>query len=220
MEFLTHETHYRMPSAMQRLKDARITVCGAGALGANAAESLARQGVGTLVLIDRDRVEESNLCTQPYLRTDVGAPKARVMAHALTRAVGCAVSGQCLELGTVNARKLLKGSTLVLELFDNTVSRALVQKTCAELGIPCVHAGTHADYSEITWDPGYRVPDDTGLDPCNYPLARNLVLLTVAALGEVVVDFLVNGVMRNLTLTLRDLCVRESPRWPPGDAAK
>jgi molybdopterin/thiamine biosynthesis adenylyltransferase len=43
-----------------------VTVCGAGALGANITENLARSGAGSLVVIDRDRIEERNLSTQPY----------------------------------------------------------------------------------------------------------------------------------------------------------
>ncbi len=48
---------------MQRLRQVLVTVCGAGALGANLAENLARQGFTRIRVIDRDRVEERNLST-------------------------------------------------------------------------------------------------------------------------------------------------------------
>ena len=55
---------------------------------------------------------------------------------------------------------------------------------------------------------GYRVPDDGGLDPCDYPLARNLVGLAVAVASEAAVGWLAGGARRSYTITLRDLAVR------------
>src|SRR5215210_4253538 len=83
-----HEERYRSEAVMRRLRDLPVTVCGAGALGANIAESLVRTGFGRLKVIDRDRVEERNLSTQPYYRSDVGAFKAKILANMLYRAVG------------------------------------------------------------------------------------------------------------------------------------
>ncbi|GCE21821.1 ThiF family adenylyltransferase [Dictyobacter kobayashii] len=52
-----------------------ITICGAGTLGANVAETLARMGFTRLRVIDKDRIEVRNLSGQPYSRAEVGAPK-------------------------------------------------------------------------------------------------------------------------------------------------
>jgi hypothetical protein len=60
----------------------------------------------------------------------------------------------------------------------------------------------------VIWDDHYRVPDDSGGDVCDYPLARNLVLLAVAVASEVVVRFLADGVRENWSVTLRDFGVR------------
>src|SRR5947209_2622287 len=89
-----HERLYRSPEMMARLSEFAVTVCGAGALGANIMESLARSGFGRLAVIDRDRVEERNLSTQPYHRSDVGAAKAKMLANSLYRAVGAAVEAR------------------------------------------------------------------------------------------------------------------------------
>jgi tRNA A37 threonylcarbamoyladenosine dehydratase len=59
-------------------------VCGAGALGANIAESLARSGFCQLRVIDR--IQDRNLSTQPYYRSDIGAFKAKILANNLYRA--------------------------------------------------------------------------------------------------------------------------------------
>ena len=58
MSIFFHEQLYRTPDLMAQLKDFTVTVCGAGALGANITEDLARSGFGKLVVIDRDRIEE------------------------------------------------------------------------------------------------------------------------------------------------------------------
>ena len=68
-----HEQLHRTPALMTKLREFPVTVCGAGALGAYITESLARSGFTKLRVIDRDRIEERNLSTQPYYRSDKGA---------------------------------------------------------------------------------------------------------------------------------------------------
>lgn len=70
--------------AMRRLKDARVAVFGIGGVGGHAAEALARSGVGTLDLIDNDRVSESNLNRQIVaLQSTVGRYKTEVMRERI-----------------------------------------------------------------------------------------------------------------------------------------
>src|SRR2546426_416002 len=112
-----HEQLYRSPDLMARMREMAVTVCGAGALGANTAESLARSGLARLKVIDRDRIEERNLSTQPYYRSDIGAFKAKILANALFRALGVTVDARVEELTPSNAGKLLGGSDLVIDAF-------------------------------------------------------------------------------------------------------
>lgn len=208
MSVFFREQLYRSGETMARVRACGVTVCGAGALGANVLESLARQGFTRLRVIDRDRVEERNLSTQPYYRGDIGARKAEVLANALYRALGVEVEAHADELTAANARKLLAGSDLVIDAFDNSAARRAVQEHCAPTGVPCLHAGLAGDYAEVIWDESYRVPSAAQDDVCDYPLARNLVLLTVAVVCEVVVAFVATGARQSYTVTLRDLAVR------------
>lgn len=205
---LYHEQLYRTGAAMRTLGEVSVTVCGAGALGANITESLARQGVGRLTVIDRDRVEERNLSTQPYYRTDVGAQKAKILGNTLYRALGITVQAHPVELTSANARKLLAGSGLVLDTFDNSVGRQAVKDACEQAGIPCLHVGLAGDYAEVIWSPVYRVPSAAQDDVCDYPLARNLVTLAVSIACETAVRFLLTGEQNSYTLTLGDFAVR------------
>lgn len=206
-----HEELHRTAGLMRRLRDVSVTVCGAGALGANLTENLARQGFGNLTVIDRDRVEERNLSTQPFYRSDIGAAKAKLLANALYRALGVAVTGKVEELTPANAAKLLTGPGLVIDTFDNSLGRQAVKDACMTLEIPCLHIGLATGYAEAIWNEGYRVPSAANDDVCDYPLARNLVLLAVAAASELVVGWVATGERRSFTLTLDDLTVQAFP---------
>jgi len=185
-----------------------VKVCGAGALGANIVESLARSGFCQLRVIDRDRIEERNLSTQPYYRSDIGAFKAKILANNLYRALGVSIDAHSKELTPANADRLLVKSATVIDTFDNSVGRQAVKDYCASVSIPCVHVGLAADYSEIIWNPHYRVPSAANDDVCDYPLARNLVMLTVAVACEVIVRFVATKEQQNLTCTIGDFAVQ------------
>lgn len=204
---LYHEALHRTPGLMDRIEGFGVTVCGAGALGGNLTESLARTGYRSLRLVDRDRVEERNLSTQPFSRSDVGAPKARVLGHALYRGLGVEVESQAADLVESNAARLLAGSDLVVDTFDNSVGRQVVREACREQSLPCLHIGLAEGYAEVIWDEEYRVPSARQDDVCDYPLARNLVTLAVAVGCEVITGFVRDGSRRSFTITLGDLRV-------------
>jgi molybdopterin/thiamine biosynthesis adenylyltransferase len=206
-----HEELYRGPDAAAKLAAVRITLCGAGALGSNLADTLARQGFRTLRVIDRDRVEEHNVGTQVYGEADVGAWKVDVLRGHLFRATGVEIEALRTELTERTVRKLLKGSDVVVDTFDNSASRRLVQEHCRAEGLVCLHAGLFADYGEVVWDEAYRVPGDVGTDVCDYPLARNLILLTVAVTAEMLVRWVLENTRENWSITLRDFAVRPLP---------
>jgi molybdopterin/thiamine biosynthesis adenylyltransferase len=203
-----HETLYRGADVIARLGALRLTLCGAGALGSHLADNLVRQGVRSLRVIDHDTVETHNVGTQLYGNAEVGAKKADALKNRLFRACGVEIDGIAKELTERHADKLLAGAGLVIDTFDNSASRRLVQDACRRLSVPCLHVGLNADYAEVQWDEGYRVPNDVGADVCDYPLARNLVLLAVAVASEVAVRFAADGSRASWTATLKDFAVR------------
>jgi molybdopterin-synthase adenylyltransferase len=203
-----HEQIYRGADALAKLAAMRVTLCGAGALGSHFADNLVRQGFGPLRVIDKDRVEPHNVSTQLYGEADVGAWKVEVLRNRLFRTAGVEMEAISKELTAKNARSLLKDSGLVVDTFDNSASRRLVQEHCPSLGLTCLHVGLNADYAEIIWDEHYRVPPDVVGDVCDYPLARNLVLMAVAVGCEVLVRFVLTGKKEDWSLTLGDFAVR------------
>jgi len=205
---LYHEELYRSDVGMRRLRDRLVTVCGAGALGANLCESLARSGVDTLRVIDFDRIEEHNLSTQPYQTDDIGARKAETLGLHIYRSVGTEVDARLKRLDSRTVGKLLKGSELVLDCFDNSRSRKLVKEHCETSGIACLHAGLADGFGEVIWNECYRVPSPSQDDICDYPLARNLVTLVMGVAAEAVIRYLLEGEKTNWSITLRDLSIR------------
>ncbi len=205
---LDHERRYRGEALLRRLAELSVTIGGAGALGANLAEHCARMGFRRLRVIDRDRVEERNLSTQPFERADIGRPKARTLAHMLFRAVGVEIDFRVQELTAVNAGALVAGSDVVVDCFDNTVARKCLAGACASRGIPCLHVGLNAGYAEIVWNEAYRVPNDAGLDLCDYPLSRTVVALAAAGAVETLVRFADRAQRLSFSITLEDLAIR------------
>ena len=208
MSIFFHEQLYRSPEIMTKLKNLSITICGAGALGANITENLARSGFSKLRVIDYDRIEERNLSTQPYYRSDIGALKVKILTNSLYRALGIKIDSQSQKLTVENAGKLLGKSELVIDTFDNSISRNAVKNYCANSNVSCIHVGLASDYSEIIWNENYRVPSHINDDVCDYPLARNLVMLTVAIACETVINFAATKQQDNFTVTLGDFAVK------------
>ena len=87
-----------------------------------------------------------------------------------------------------------------------------MQQHCREAKIACLHVGLHADYCEAIWDEHYRVPSDVAGDVCEYPLARNLVVLAVALASELVLRFVLESEQRCYSATLADFAIREIER--------
>ncbi len=208
MSYTLHEKRYRGAELLQSLAKLRITVCGAGALGANLVEQLARCGAAGLTCIDRDRLEEQNLATQPYGRLELGGFKATLLSAQVYRSLGLEVKSVCKELTSDSAVRLLRGSQLVVDCLDNRAGRLCVQQACRQLEVPLLHGGLNGDYAEAVWDPVYTVPSGAGEDVCDYPLARNLVTLTVASMSEVIFKWIESGECQNLSLTLKDFAIR------------
>lgn len=206
MSKFIHESLYRTQPLMKRMAEQPIIVCGAGAVGGNLVEALVRSGFQHLTVIDMDRVEEHNLSTQPYEKSDVGALKAKMLANRLYRALGASVCAKAVELTAGNAKKLLSGG-LVVDAFDNSASRELVRAHAEEFRLECLHVGLASDYAEVIWNETYRVPSDENADVCDYPLARNLVMLAVSVAAETIVELVASRRKQSHTITLRDFAI-------------
>jgi molybdopterin-synthase adenylyltransferase len=129
----------------QRISASKVLICGCGALGSMIAERLARAGVGTLRLVDRDWVELSNLQRQA-LYTEEDASLSRPKAIAAADALGKINSEVQLvpiveDVVFQNIASLADGCDLVLDGTDNFETRFLINDYCVKNAVPWIHGG-------------------------------------------------------------------------------
>ena len=116
----------------QKFSTACVTICGLGGLGSNVAISLARAGVGTLMLIDFDRVDISNLHRQQYKVSQLGMCKTEAMKQTLAEINPyCNVITHTVKLTDVNL-SLIADCDIVCECFDNAECKAMLVNGVAE----------------------------------------------------------------------------------------
>lgn len=124
----------------RRLKQARVLVIGAGALGAPVLLYLAAAGIGWIGIVDNDEVSLSNLQRQIIHETGrVGGPKTDSAARQIARInPHVVVETHTLRLDTGNAEKLIASYDLVVDGTDNFATRFLIADTCEKLAKPLV----------------------------------------------------------------------------------
>ncbi|MBP2436318.1 ThiF family adenylyltransferase [Microbacterium amylolyticum] len=127
-------------SAQSRLRSARVLVIGAGGLGAPALMGLAAAGIGTLGIVDADRVEPSNLQRQLlHGVSDIGRLKTESARDGVGRMnPDVVVETHSVRLVADNASELFSGYDLVIDGSDNFATRYLVDEAAAAAGVPVV----------------------------------------------------------------------------------
>jgi len=147
----------------QRLADARVLLVGCGALGGSLAQSLVRSGVGELVLVDRDVVEETNLPRQVLFderHAREATPKVLAASETLARIGGpTRLETHATHFDEQNAEELAEDADLVLDGTDNLATRYLVNDLCVESGTPWIYAG-------VVGSGGLVLPVLPGRGPC------------------------------------------------------
>jgi len=156
-------------SGQRCLSEAHVVLVGCGADGSVIADRLVRAGVGRLTLIDRDRVEMSNLQRQVlYDEADVDMqrPKAQAAAAKLER-----VNGQVeliplvQDLDWNNAESLLVGADLIMDGTDNFEARFIINDVCVKHAIPWVYCAVAGSYGMTMT----IVPHETPCLRCVFP---------------------------------------------------
>ena len=127
----------------ERIRRSRVLVVGCGALGSALAETMARAGLASLTVVDRDCVEVSNLQRQSLFDEEDAAaarPKA-VAAEARLRRINSdvAVRGIVADLDAPLATSLVAGADLVLDGTDNIEARYVLNDVCVRAGVPWVY---------------------------------------------------------------------------------
>lgn len=152
-----------------RISEAHVTLVGCGALGTVHAEILARAGVGTLRIIDRDYVEESNLQRQ-LLFSEADAAEAMPKAQAAARRLAqvnsiVAVEPRVEDLTPASIDDLFEDTHLILDATDNFETRYLINDWAVRQSIPWVYGAAVGSYGLAM----PVIPGKTACFACVYP---------------------------------------------------
>ena len=158
--------------SMEKLKNSTVAIVGLGGVGGSAAEAICRMGVGRLILIDNDDVDDTNRNRQLFATAEtVGMDKVDAAAMRL-RAIN-----PDAELILKKEFYLPENSDflfdlqpdLILDAIDTVTSKLHIAKTCKEKDIPlvcCLGTGNRVDPSQLRWG------DISQTAGCGCPLAR------------------------------------------------
>jgi len=147
----------------ERLEASSALVVGCGALGGAIAQSLVRSGVGRLVIVDRDVVEESNLPRQVLFEerhARDAALKAEAAREVLARIGGpTRVEAHAAHLDAENLPQLAQGVDVIVDGTDNLETRYLLNDWSVESGTPWIYGG-------VVGSGGIVMPVLPGRGPC------------------------------------------------------
>lgn len=111
----------------QKFTNSTVAICGLGGLGSNIAVSLARAGIGKLILVDFDKVDISNLHRQQYKADQIGRFKTEALAENLREiAPYLEVETHAVRVTEENFEALLSEADLICEAFDGAEAKAML----------------------------------------------------------------------------------------------
>ena len=141
----------------ERLKNAKVLCIGAGGLGSPVLLYLAAAGVGTLGIVDHDRVDASNLQRQIiHGESDVGNVKtesARAAIHDINSTINVFTHNEGLTRD--NALEIISQYDIVVDATDNFATRYLINDACVIANKPCVWGSIYRfdGQASVFWSP-------------------------------------------------------------------
>jgi molybdopterin-synthase adenylyltransferase len=156
-------------AGQRKLAASHVTIVGCGATGSSVASLLARAGVGTIRIIDRDYVEASNLQRQ-MLFDEADAAESLPKAIAAARKIaafnsGIVVDPRIADLVPGNIEALLEGSELLLDGTDNFETRYLMNDFAVSRSLPWIYVAAVGSYG-VTMN---VLPRKTACLSCLFP---------------------------------------------------
>jgi len=121
------------PGIHQKIKTSVVGIAGLGGLGSTVAIALARIGVGTLILVDFDVVEPSNLNRQQYFIHQIGMPKVEALQENISKINPYVkVRPYHEKLDRNNVERIFKEAAVVIEAFDRAEEKAMLINVISE----------------------------------------------------------------------------------------
>jgi len=150
------------PSEQTKLLQSRVAIIGAGGLGGTVLELLTRMGIGELIIVDKDIIEDNNLNRQIVSKEiNLGQSKTEVAVKRVKEINSSIdITGHSVFIDSDNVKKIIKGAGVVVDALDNLPSRFVLQRACQDLKIPLVHGAIAGFNGQLTT----IFPEDKGLE--------------------------------------------------------
>jgi len=172
----------------EKLKNSRIFIAGAGGLGAPISLYLAAAGVGTIRIVDKDKIDISNLNRQVlYGDKDIGRKKVDACMEKLTGL------NQTIHIETIsetitdkNTSQLVRNFDLIVDALDNFPARYLLNKAAIEASLPFFHGAVNGFEGRVTT----IIPGQSACLKCMYrgPIPKEkfpVIGVTPAVIGAI-----------------------------------
>lgn len=136
----------------RKLQNSSVLVVGAGGLGVPVLQYLNAMGVGTIGIVENDKIELSNLQRQPiYGEQDIGKPKIEVSIKKLQAQNSTTKFHSHNEfLGTDNVLDIVKSYDVIVDATDNFPTRYLISDACVIINKPFVYGALHAFEGQVS----------------------------------------------------------------------
>lgn len=186
----------------KKFSSATVAVCGLGGLGSNIAITLARAGIGKLIIIDFDTVDITNLHRQQYKANQIGKFKTEALSENLKEiAPYIELEAQTVRITSENAAAFLNRADIICEAFDdaeckaelcNTVLSEMPEKfLVAASGMAGLGSANTIKTRKIT-DHFYLCGDETSDVNDGIGLIASRVMLCAAHQAHIVLRLLAN----------------------------
>lgn len=186
---------------LQRIRQTKIGIAGAGGLGSNCAQLLVRSGFIDFVLVDFDHVENSNLNRQFYFEDQIGQAKVDALARNL-RQINPAVKLRSVQeqVRTDNVSQLFADRAVVVEAFDSPASKRMIAEAYSRSGKLLVAASGLAGWGDNDRIKVHRIHSrfylvgdlTSGVEGGLPPLAPR-VMIAAAKQADIVLGWVLNG---------------------------
>lgn len=154
----------------KKLKQAKVLVVGCGGLGSVITFYLAAMGIGEIRIVDKDRVELSNLNRQIiHFTDDIGKKKVESAIEKLCRLnPNVKIEGIHLEFDETIGEEIARDSNVIADALDNLRTRRVLNRISQRLRIPYVYGGVDGLNGMITT----FVPGETACFECVFPFEK------------------------------------------------
>lgn len=161
MDYSRQNKLREMPYAEEKLKSKKVAIIGMGALGSTSSEQMVRNGIGELLLVDDDCVEEKNICkTNIYQKKDVGKRKVDIAKEKLEEInEETKIRIATVKLTKENAKEILKDIDLILDGTDSIIARQTIDYYAQSEKKPWIRAAVEGVVGTV-------VPFLPGVTPC------------------------------------------------------